>query len=316
MLDSNLKVDPDRDFFGKLKSRLNRGKSWLRNDLLGLFDAKLDERTIEDLETKLLLADVGVDATQYLLDRLRQRRAGPDGNGADAIARLRAGIVELLSPLEVPLAIDARCKPFVIVAVGVNGTGKTTSLGKLAFRLKQSGYSVMLAAADTFRAAAVEQLQEWGKRIDAPVLSQQSGADPAAVVHDAIESARARQIDVVLVDTAGRLHTASGLMDELAKIKRVAGRSDPSAPHEILLVLDAGQGQNALAQAMQFHERLGVTGLIVTKLDGSAKGGILLAIARRLAIPIRFISIGEAIEDLDEFKAAQFAAALLGEADA
>jgi fused signal recognition particle receptor len=296
-------------FFGRLKARLNRGRSWLKTDLLGLLGGKLDDETLDTLESRLLLADVGVDATEWLLARLRAT-----GAGQDPVAGLRATILELLEPLEQPLVVDSSHKPFVILAVGVNGTGKTTSLGKLAHRLGQSGHSVILAAADTFRAAAVEQLQEWGRRAGVPVVSQQSGADPAAVVHDAIQSARARQIDVVLTDTAGRLHTSSGLMDELAKIKRVAARLDPSAPHEILLTLDASQGQNALAQALTFHERIGVTGLIITKLDGTAKGGIVLAIARRLALPIRYIAIGESIEDFAEFRAAEFTDALLGDA--
>jgi fused signal recognition particle receptor len=202
----------------------------------------------------------------------------------------------------------------VILAVGVNGTGKTTTVGKLAHRLKARGHSVLLAAADTFRAAAVEQLQEWGERAGAPVIAQAAGADPAAVVHDALRAARSRNIDVVIVDTAGRLHTAAGLMDELEKIKRVVARFDSTAPHEILLVLDASQGQNALAQALRFHERLGVTGLAITKLDGTAKGGILLGIARQMRVPIRFVAVGEGLDDLDDFRAADFVRALIGEA--
>jgi fused signal recognition particle receptor len=201
----------------------------------------------------------------------------------------------------------------VILAVGVNGTGKTTTVGKLAHRLAGSGYSVLLAAADTFRAAASEQLQEWGRRAGVPVVAQAPGADPAAVVHDALVAARARGIDVVLADTAGRLHTAAGLMDELEKIRRVVARFDATAPHEILLVLDASQGQNALAQARRFHERLRVTGLAITKLDGTAKGGILLAIARELRVPIRFVGLGEGVDDLHDFRAADFVRALIGE---
>jgi len=293
-------------FFSKLKSRLNRGSAWLKQDLLGLPGRSLDERALESLETQLLMSDVGVEATQWLLDKI-QKRSG------ELIERLRATILELLEPLEVPLAIDGTQQPFVILVVGVNGAGKTTTVGKLAQRLTGDGHSVVLAAADTFRAAAVEQLQEWGRRADVPVISQAAGADPAAVVHDALASARARRIDVVLADTAGRLHTASSLMDELAKIKRVATRFEPAAPHEILLILDASQGQNALVQAVQFHERLGVTGLVITKLDGTAKGGIMLAIARKLAIPIRFIAIGEAIEDFEVFRASEFTEALIGD---
>ena len=295
-------------FLGKLKRRLNQGKAWLAADVLGAFGPRVDEHTLEQLEEQLLLADVGVDATQWIIERLQKRPA------RDSVrARLEAVIVELLEPLEGPLDLDRGPKPFVVLAVGVNGTGKTTTLGKLAHRLRAQGHSVALAAADTFRAAAVEQLQEWGKRAQASVVSQAPGADPAAVVHDALESARARGIDVVLADTAGRLHTAAGLMDELHKIKRVTQRFDATAPHEVLLVLDASQGQNALAQAAEFHRRLGVTGLAITKLDGTAKGGIVLAIARKLGVPIRFIAVGEDIEDFAPFDAAEFARALLGE---
>jgi fused signal recognition particle receptor len=202
----------------------------------------------------------------------------------------------------------------VILAVGVNGTGKTTTVGKLAHRLKAQGHTVLLAAADTFRAAAVEQLQEWGERAGVPVVAQEPGADPAAVVHDALVAARTRGIDVVLADTAGRLHTAAGLMDELDKIRRVIQRFDATAPHETLLVLDASQGQNALAQALKFHERLKLTGLAITKLDGTAKGGILFAIAQQLKVPIRLVGVGEGVADLDDFRADEFLRALLGDA--
>jgi fused signal recognition particle receptor len=297
-------------FFDKLKVRLNQGKAWLRSDVLGLFGPRLDEQTLEALEDQLLAADVGVDATRWLLERMQKR---PASSQDTVFARLEATILELLRPLEVPLAIGSEHRPFVILAVGVNGTGKTTTLGKLAHRLRAQRRTVLLAAGDTFRAAAVEQLQEWGRRAQAPVVSQAPGADPAAVVHDALESARARGIDVVLADTAGRLHTASGLMDELEKIKRVAQRFDPTAPHEVLLVLDASQGQNALAQAVEFDRRLGVTGLVITKLDGTAKGGVVLAVARKLGVPIRYIAIGETSEDFAEFSADEFTRALLGE---
>jgi len=221
-------------------------------------------------------------------------------------------IVELLGPLEQPLALDAAASPRVVLVVGVNGTGKTTTIGKLAHRLRSEGRSVLLAAGDTFRAAATEQLQRWAERSGSAIVCQAEGADPAAVVHDALSAAKARHIDVVLADTAGRLHTASGLMDELDKIRRVVQRFDPTAPHEVLLVLDSTQGQNALTQAIEFQRRVGVTGLAITKLDGTAKGGIVLAIARRLGIPIRFIGIGEAMEDFEVFRARAFAAALVG----
>ena len=258
----------------------------------------------------MLTADVGVEATEWLLAEMRARnRRG----AAPAAELLRDTAVDLLKTVEAPLPVSAAHKPFVILAVGVNGTGKTTTVGKLANRFAASGHSVLLAAADTFRAAASEQLQEWGRRADVPVVAQAAGADPAAVVHDALVAARARGIDVVLADTAGRLHTAAGLMDELEKIRRVVARFDASAPHEVLLVLDASQGQNALAQARRFHERLRLTGLAITKLDGTAKGGILLAIARELRVPIRFVGLGEGVDDLHDFRAADFVRALIGE---
>jgi fused signal recognition particle receptor len=299
-------------FFGKLKARLNRGKNWLASELLGFGAQPLDEATIEDLETRLLTADVGVDATAWLLAEMRA--ANKRKHGVPAIELLRETALGLLSTVEAPLNISSAHRPFVILAVGVNGTGKTTTVGKLAHRLKASGRTVLLAAADTFRAAAVEQLQEWGERAQVPVVAQAPGADPAAVVHDALVAAHARGIDVVLADTAGRLHTAAGLMDELDKIKRVIQRFDATAPHEVLLVLDGSQGQNALAQALKFHERLKLTGLAITKLDGTAKGGILLAIARQLKVPIRLVAVGEGVADLDDFRAEEFVRALLGEA--
>jgi fused signal recognition particle receptor len=223
---------------------------------------------------------------------------------------------EILQPVEQPLVITQADSPFVILVVGVNGAGKTTTIGKLARQLKDNGYSVMLAAADTFRAAAIEQLQVWGERNEVAVIAQQAGADPAAVIFDAWEAARSRNIDVLLADTAGRLQTQLGLMDELAKIKRVLARQDPAAPQEIMLVLDASQGQNALAQAEKFNEALGLTGITVTKLDGSAKGGILLAIASKLGIPVRFIGIGENVEDMQPFRASEFVDALLASGNA
>ena len=259
------------------------------------------------------MADVGVEATDWLVERMRKRAAGREHANDTVLQLLESTVAELLTPLEQPLAIAAKPGPFVILVVGVNGTGKTTTIGKLAHRLHGEGYSVLLAAGDTFRAAAVEQLEVWGERSDSPVIAQAAGADPAAVIHDALTAAKARGIDVVLADTAGRLHTSAGLMDELEKIKRVVNRFDPAAPQEVLLVLDASQGQNALVQATQFDERLNVTGLVVTKLDGTAKGGILLAIAQRLGLPIRYVAIGEGIEDFDLFRARDFARALVGE---
>ena len=224
---------------------------------------------------------------------------------------MRKAICDILRPVERPLDVKSKDGPYVILMVGVNGAGKTTTIGKLARRFTDEGHSVMLAAGDTFRAAAVEQLQAWGERNGVPVIAQHAGADPAAVIFDAMDAARARGIDILLADTAGRLQSQAGLMDELAKVKRVISRRDETAPHEIMLVLDASQGQNALVQAEKFHQALGLTGLTVTKLDGSAKGGILLAIANKLGVPVRFIGIGEAAEDMQPFDAEEFADALL-----
>ena len=301
---------PTGGLLAKLKQRLNQGTSWLTAEVRGLLGSRVDERSLEALEEALLLADVGAEPTDWLLKKMRARPAA--GTQGTLRALLTTTILELLEPLEVPLDIRAH-KPFVIVAVGVNGAGKTSTLGKLAVWLKKRGYSVLLAAADTFRAAAVEQLDAWARRAGAGVIAQAAGADPAAVVHDALRAAQARGIDVVLADTAGRLHTASGLMAELEKIIRVTRRFDATAPHEVLLVLDASQGQNALAQALEFHRRLGVTGLVLTKLDGTAKGGAVLGIARKLGVPIRFVTVGEADDDLATFVARDFARALLGE---
>jgi len=313
--DSNPSRNPG--FFSKLRERLNRGKSWLGADIGSLLGRKLDAETLEELEERLLLADVGVEATQWVVDSLQKRaRSAQASSQADAEALLCETVADLLTPLHEPLVIDPAMRPFVILVVGVNGAGKTTSIAKLAGRLQNAGLRPLLAAGDTFRAAAVEQLQEWGRRLDVPVIAQAPGADPAAVVHDALEAARARNFDVVIADTAGRLHTATGLMDELAKIRRVVARFDPSAPHETLLVLDASQGQNALAQAEEFHAKTGVTGLVLTKLDGTARGGIALALARRLPVPVRFISLGEGTDDFGEFDPGEFAAALTGAARA
>jgi fused signal recognition particle receptor len=300
----------NESFFSKLKSRLNAGKSWFSG---GLFGKPLAEDSLEELETRLLTADVGIDATVWLLEHIKKRAAQKQHAGDSVLSLLEATVGDLLSPLERPIQIGGDAHPYVILVVGVNGTGKTTTIGKLAHRLNGEGRSVLLAAGDTFRAAAVEQLQAWGERAGCPVVAQATGADPAAVVHDAVAAAKARDVDVVIADTAGRLHTSAGLMDELKKIKRVISRFDPAAPHEVLLVLDASQGQNALAQARQFHESLGVTGLAITKLDGTAKGGILLAIGLELRLPIRYAAVGEGIEDFGPFRAADFARALVGD---
>jgi fused signal recognition particle receptor len=300
-------------FIKRLRARLNRGDSWLTYDLANLAPGgKIDEDVLEELESLLVMADVGIDTTTRIIDDLQKRLARKELKDVEALRNgLRRSLVDNLAPVEQPLDIDPQHRPFVILMVGVNGAGKTTTIGKLARRFKDQGLSVMLAAGDTFRAAAVEQLQAWGQRNDVPVIAQQSGADPAAVIFDAWEAAKARGIDVLLADTAGRLQSQRGLMDELAKIRRVVARRDETAPHEIMLVLDASQGQNALVQAEKFHDALGLTGITVTKLDGTAKGGILLAIASALHVPVRFIGIGESAEDMQPFVAEEFVDALL-----
>ena len=300
-------------FIKRLRARINKGDSWLTYDLANLAPGgKIDEHTLEELESLLVMADVGVDTTERIINDLQKSLARKELKDVDALQRgLHRSLCEILQPVEKPLSVENPDGPFVILMVGVNGAGKTTTIGKMARRFKDQGYSVMLAAGDTFRAAAVEQLQVWGERNDVPVISQQAGADPAAVIFDAMDAAKSRGIDILLADTAGRLQSQSGLMDELAKIKRVISRRDETAPHEVMLVLDASQGQNALVQAQKFHEALGLTGLTVTKLDGSAKGGILLAIADRIGVPVRFIGIGESAEDMQPFEAQEYASALL-----
>ncbi len=300
-------------FVKRLRARLNQGDSWLTYDLANLAPGgKIDEDVLEELEAELVMADVGVDAAGRIVGSLQKRLARQELKDVDALRQgLHKSLVDVLAPVAHPLEVPELDTPFVILMVGVNGAGKTTTIGKLARRFLDDGKSVMLAAGDTFRAAAVEQLQAWGERNDVPVIAQQAGADPAAVVFDAWEAARSRNIDVLIADTAGRLQNQQGLMDELVKIKRVVSRHDENAPHEVMLVLDASQGQNALVQAEKFHEALGVTGITVSKLDGSAKGGILLAIAHKLGIPVRFIGIGESAEDMQPFAAEDFAGALL-----
>ncbi len=298
-------------FLKRLAARLGRGR--LTFDLPNLFRGrKIDAELLEELETRLLTADVGVEATEFILAGLNKRLARKELADVEAlIGALRAAVEEILAPCAQPLVIDPARKPFTILVVGVNGSGKTTTIGKLARRCAEQGRSVMLAAGDTFRAAAIEQLAVWAERTGSSCIAQHAGADPAAVVFDALQAARARRTDVLIADTAGRLHSQSHLMEELKKVKRVLQRVDPLAPHEVLLVLDANQGQNALAQAVQFHEAVGVTGLVITKLDGTAKGGIVIAIARRLGLPIRFIGIGEQPGDFGEFDAHAFATALV-----
>jgi len=300
-------------FIKRLRARLNRGDSWLTYDLANLAPGgKIDEAVLEELEALLVTADVGIDTTERIIGDLRASLARNELRDLDALrSGLHQSLTSILEPVAQPLEIARQDRPFVVLMVGVNGAGNTTTIGKLAKRFKDAGLSVMLAAGDTFRAAAVEQLQAWGERNDVPVIAQQAGADPAAVIFDAWEAAQARNIDVLLADTAGRLQNQQGLMDELTKVKRVIARRDDTAPHEIMLVLDASQGQNALVQAEKFNEALGLTGITVTKLDGSAKGGILLAIANQLRLPVRFIGIGESAEDMQVFSAEDFVDALL-----
>jgi fused signal recognition particle receptor len=307
-------VEPKPERFGRLKSRLRRTRQGLVAGLADLFLGKkaIDEAVLEELETRLLLADVGVEATGTIINRLTERVSRQQLTDLEALLQaLYEEMFGILNPCSHALQINPACRPYVILMVGVNGVGKTTTIGKLASRLQQEGKSVLLAAGDTFRAAAVEQLQVWGERNQIPVIAQQSGADAASVIYDAMQAATARHIEVLIADTAGRLHTKSNLMEELKKIKRVIGKVDATAPHEIMLVVDAGTGQNALNQAVQFHEAVGLTGIILTKLDGTAKGGIIFAIAKRLGVPIRFIGVGESIEDLREFDAGEFVTALL-----
>jgi fused signal recognition particle receptor len=304
---------PPAGFFKRLRNKLGAGTSWVTQGLREMLPGrKIDAAALEELETRLITADVGVEATTRILDDLGKRVARKELNDVDALlAALHAAMVAILKPVERELQVDTRMKPYVILVVGINGAGKTTTIGKLCHRLLAERHSVMLASGDTFRAAAREQLMTWAERNGVAVVSQQHGAEPAAVIFDGMQAARARNIDVLIADTAGRLHTQTHLMEELRKVKRVIGRLDPTAPHEVLLVLDGTIGQNAVAQAEEFNKAIGVTGLVITKLDGSAKGGVVLAIAQKLNIPIRFVGVGEQIEDFGPFKAEDFVSALL-----
>ncbi|WP_175939295.1 signal recognition particle-docking protein FtsY [Caballeronia sp. BCC1704] len=304
--------EPDAAAKKSWLSRLRNGLSKTSSSLTGIFvGAKIDEDLYEELETALLMSDAGVDATEFLLESLREKvRAERLTEATQVKAALRELLVDLLRPLEKSLMLG-RAQPLVMMIAGVNGVGKTTSIGKLAKHLQSFNQSVLLAAGDTFRAAAREQLTVWGERNNVTVIAQESG-DAAAVIFDAVGAARARKIDVMMADTAGRLPTQLHLMEELRKVRRVIAKAMPDAPHEVLLVIDANTGQNALAQVKAFDDALGLTGLIVTKLDGTAKGGILAAIARQRPIPVYFIGVGEKVEDLQPFKAEEFADALLG----
>ncbi|MCL4134901.1 UNVERIFIED_CONTAM: hypothetical protein GTU68_023872 [Idotea baltica] len=305
----------ENSLFGRLKQRLSRSSSKLTNGFAALVLGKktIDDDLLEELETQLLSADLGIDATQTLINNLTERLARNQLRDSEMLFEaLRDDMVALLAPTQQPLQTVSQQGPFVILMVGINGVGKTTTIGKLAKQFQSEGKSVMLAAGDTFRAAAVEQLQVWGERNNIPVIAQQSGADSASVIFDGLQAAKAKNIDILIADTAGRLHTQSNLMDELKKVKRVMSKLDIGAPHEVMLVLDAGTGQNALNQATQFQQVVDVTGITLTKLDGTAKGGIIFAIAKKLGLPIRYIGVGESIDDLRTFNAADFVDALLG----
>lgn len=300
-------------FFGRIRKGLSKTRSSFTSGMADLLVGKkeIDDEIFEELETQMLIADVGVDATTKIIDNLTQRAARKELLDTDALyAALQEQLTQLLDGAQSKKPITSDKQPLVIMVVGVNGVGKTTSIGKLAYHYKREGKKVMLAAGDTFRAAAVEQLQVWGERNDIVVVAQKTGSDSAAVAYDALQSAKSKNMDVLIVDTAGRLHNKSHLMDELEKVKRVLGKIDAETPHETWLVIDAGTGQNALRQVNDFNAAVGLSGLIVTKMDGTAKGGILFALAQKFDTPIRYIGVGEQIDDLQEFNAERFVDAL------
>jgi fused signal recognition particle receptor len=307
------KEEKKKGFFGRIRDGLSKTRSGLTDGLADLLLGKkeIDDDLLEDLETQLIMADVGMEATREIMDRLTARISRKELSDSDAL--FEALIEELQTMLAVaqqPLVIDSDKSPYVILMVGINGVGKTTTIGKLAKQFQNRGKSVMLAAGDTFRAAAVEQLQVWGERNNVPVVAQHTGADSASVIFDAVEAAKSRNVDILIADTAGRLHNKDNLMQELEKVVRVMKKLDDSAPHEVMLVLDAGTGQNAINQCKQFLQSVGVTGLTLTKLDGTAKGGIIFALAKQFEIPVRFIGVGEGIDDLRPFNADEFTRAL------
>ncbi len=305
-------AEGEKGFFQRLKEGLFKTHEGLVSKIDELVAGKkeIDEGLLAELEEILITSDMGVKTTQELLDNLTAKVQRKELEDADLLRKsLQEQIFQILSRQEKPLNLEA-ARPFIIMVIGVNGTGKTTTVGKIAQKFKAQGKSVLLVAADTFRAAAIEQLEIWGQRVNCEVIKQKSGSDPSAVVFDALKAAKSRSSDVMIVDTAGRLHTKINLMEELKKVKRIVDREVPGAPHEILLVLDATTGQNAIAQAKMFNQSLGVTGIVLTKLDGTAKGGILIAISDELKIPLRYIGIGEKVDDLREFNARDFVEAL------
>lgn len=307
---------PKTGLLARIKQGLTRTRSQFAEGLgnLILGSKVIDDELLEDIESQLLVADVGYEATTEIIDNLTQRVARKQLTDAQALYdALREQLTQLLEPVEQPLTLDPEQKPYVVLVVGVNGVGKTTTIGKLARHYQNQNKKVLLAAGDTFRAAAVEQLQVWGERNQVPVIAQHTGADSASVVFDAVQAARARGSDLLIADTAGRLHNKSHLMEELAKVKRVVAKLDPGAPHEVLLVLDAGTGQNAVSQAREFIQSAGVTGLVLTKLDGTAKGGVIFALSKEFGLPVRFIGVGEGLDDLQPFRAQAFVEALFGD---
>ena len=315
---SNRQIDKlnEANLFGRLKLGLSKTRGKLASGLgnLVLGEKTIDANLLYDVETQLLSADVGIDACDQIIENLKSKLARNQlADSEQFMEALKAELVQILKPCESSLEINAGAKPFVILTVGVNGVGKTTTIGKLTKRFQSQNLNVMLAAGDTYRAAAVEQLQVWGERNNVPVVAQETGSDSASVIFDAYQSAKAKQVDVLIADTAGRLHTKDNLMNELEKIVRVLKKQDERLPDEILLVLDATTGQNALSQAESFHSATNLTGIALTKLDGTAKGGVVFAIAKRLGLPIRFIGVGEQVDDLRPFGAAQFISALFSE---
>ena len=306
-------AEPKQSFFQRLKSGLAKTRSQFSEGLANLVlgQKEIDDDVLEEVETLLLMADVGVDTTSRIIEDLTEKAGRKELKDTEALmARLKELLLEIVEPVQAPLTIPKQDSPFVILMVGVNGVGKTTTIGKLAHQFQAEGKSVMLAAGDTFRAAAVEQLKAWGERNDVPVIAQHTGADSASVIFDAVEAAKARNVDIVIADTAGRLHNKSNLMEELSKVKRVMGKVDATAPHEVMLVVDAGTGQNALVQAQEFNKAVALNSVTITKLDGTAKGGVVFALADKMKLPIRYIGVGEAKQDLRGFNAKDYIEAL------
>ncbi len=316
MSDKETNKNTSRSFFSRLKESVSGASTTVTSNFFDFIGKnKIDEELIDDIETHLIMADVGIETTEVIIDQLKKESDKNIKTIKDLKESIKEIMLTILEPVDIPLKVNTNQKPFVILMVGVNGSGKTTSIGKLSGLLSAQNKTVMLAAADTFRAAAVEQLEIWAIRNQLEVISQETGADPGAVSFDAYASAQSKNIDILMVDTAGRLHTQQGLMDELIKIKRILNKQASDSPHEIMLVIDASLGQNALLQAIKFNEALGITGLIITKLDGSAKGGIILSIANELKIPIRYIGIGEKASDMQKFDRYQYVDALLNYSD-